>query len=58
MREEVGTDIGARCNHKSQMQAVLHKGLIRWKSPEVTETVIRRLVRLDQGVYWQAVPTY
>lgn len=47
-----------RWNHKSQMPAVLHRGLKHWKSPEVTETVIRRLVRLEQGVCWQAVPTY
>lgn len=57
LREAVGTDIGGVItNHRCRL--FLSRGLIDWKSPEVTETVIRSLVRLERGVYWQAVPTY
>ncbi|CAB1457366.1 unnamed protein product [Pleuronectes platessa] len=55
MTEAVGTDSGrVITNHRP----FLTEGSNTGKSPEVTETVIRSLVRLDRGVYWQVMPTY
>lgn len=57
MSRAADTDMG-RVTTLSLVHDTFHSRPKRWKFPEVTEAVIKSLVRLGLGVFWHDVSTY